>query len=536
MSFDLQLKPSCGGCGSTSDLYGSNCKHMTLCYSCGKRMTQNRAKCFNCGTQITRLIREYNVRACSTSEKNYFVGRFVSGVPVFSKKKNADNRWALRKQGLVGRQVTDTLREKFKNKPWLLEDETGQFQYHGHLEGAQCASYYLLMMQGKEFVAIPAGSWYNFNKVAQYRQLTLEEAEEKIKKRRNASVGYERWMMKIANSGAAAFGEKEKDEKEAQAGGSRGGRKKENDDEDEGNVSDKGDEDEEEEAQRKNRLRLNKRDGDDDEEGPSGGDLDMDDDDVEKGDDWEHEEIFTDDDEAVGNDPEEREDLAPEVPAPPEIKQDDDDDDDDDEANEVEGGGLSKSGKELKKLLGRSAGMNDSDAKADNDDDDEADDDMSMSSALAPKKKDTPKEEPVETPAKAAPSGSTRGTKSTTSKSTKSNKRSSGDDGKVANSAPLKKVKTEMESKSSAIEGSASALSSAKASADPSPGCVTEEEIRAILVQSAPLTTRELVAKFDGRLNSKEEKDAFGAILKQIAIVKRMDKFDGAIYVVLKDK
>lgn len=39
------------------------------------------------------------------------------------------------------------------------------------------------------------------------------------------------------------------------------------------------------------------------------------------GDDWEHEEIFTDDDEAVGIDAEEREDLAPEVPAPPEIKQ-----------------------------------------------------------------------------------------------------------------------------------------------------------------------------------------------------------------------
>lgn len=39
------------------------------------------------------------------------------------------------------------------------------------------------------------------------------------------------------------------------------------------------------------------------------------------GDDWEHEEIFTDDDEAVGNDPEEREELAPEIPAPPEIKQ-----------------------------------------------------------------------------------------------------------------------------------------------------------------------------------------------------------------------
>ena len=39
------------------------------------------------------------------------------------------------------------------------------------------------------------------------------------------------------------------------------------------------------------------------------------------GDDWEHEEIFTDDDERVENDPEEREDLGPEIPAPPEIKQ-----------------------------------------------------------------------------------------------------------------------------------------------------------------------------------------------------------------------
>jgi hypothetical protein len=41
---------------------------------------------------------------------------------------------------------------------------------------------------------------------------------------------------------------------------------------------------------------------------------------VVTGDDWEHEEIFTDDDEGVDN-PDEREDLDPEVPAPPEIKQ-----------------------------------------------------------------------------------------------------------------------------------------------------------------------------------------------------------------------
>lgn len=52
------------------------------------------------------------------------------------------------------------LQEKYKNKPWLLEDETGQSQYLGQLEGAQSATYYLLMLQGREFVAIPAGSWY----------------------------------------------------------------------------------------------------------------------------------------------------------------------------------------------------------------------------------------------------------------------------------------------------------------------------------------------------------------------------------------
>lgn len=57
MSFDLLLKPSCGGCGSTTDLYGSSCKHMTLCLTCGKTMAENRAKCYDCGVNVTRLIR-----------------------------------------------------------------------------------------------------------------------------------------------------------------------------------------------------------------------------------------------------------------------------------------------------------------------------------------------------------------------------------------------------------------------------------------------------------------------------------------------
>jgi transcription initiation factor TFIIF subunit alpha len=125
---------------------------------------------------------------------------------------------------------------------------------------------------------------YNFNKVAQYKQLTLEEAEEKMKNRKKTADGYQRWMMKAANNGPAAFGEHVKlEDKESNAGGGRS-RKKTGDDDDEGPSSDKGEEDEDEEVDRKNRLGLNKKNGfDDDDEGPRGGDLDDDDYDVEKG-------------------------------------------------------------------------------------------------------------------------------------------------------------------------------------------------------------------------------------------------------------
>lgn len=540
MSFDLMLKACCDLCGSPNELYGSNCKHMTLCVKCGKLMAERKDKCRDCGTTVSRLIREYNVRASSPSEKNYFIGRFVTGLPSFSKKKNDSNKWSLQKEGLQGRQITDTLREKFKNKPWLLEDETGQFQFQGVLEGAQTATYYLLMLQGKEFVAIPAGSWYNFNKVAQYKQLTLEEAEEKIKNRRKTADGYERWMMKAANNGAAAFGEVERsDDKESVGAGGRG-RKKNNADDDEANVSDRGEEDEDEESARKSRLGLNKRGGDDDdEEGPRGGDHDLDDDDIEKGDDWEHEEIFTDDDEAVANDPDEREDLGPEIPAPPEIKQDEDDE----EENGEEGGGLSQSGKELKKLLGKNNGVNESEPEQEDDDDDDDDIEDESSPVLAPKanngsskRNNALKEEPVDnSPSKAAATaGAARGTP--TSKSSKG-KRKTGDDTKSANgAAPSKKVKTENEVKAvkeepgSGAKNGKGASSSKPASAT---GPVTEDEIRAVLLHKAPVTTQDLVAKFKSRLRTKEDKSAFADILRKIS---KIQKTNGPSYVVLRDK
>ncbi|KAI4298773.1 hypothetical protein L6164_032291 [Bauhinia variegata] len=537
MSTDLQLKSSCSGCGSTTDLYGSNCKHLTLCLTCGKTMAENKGKCYDCGATVTRLIREYNVRASSSNDKNCFIGRFVTGLPDFSKKKSAENKWSLQKEGLQGRQLSDALREKYRNKPWVLEDETGQSQYQGHLEGAQVATYYLLMMERKEFVAIPAGSWYNFNKVAQYKQLTLEEAEEKMKNRKKTADGYERWMMKAANNGPAVFGEAGRfDDKESNVGGGRG-RKKTGDDE-EGHVSDKGEEDEEEESARKNRLGLNKRGGDDDDdEGPRGEDFDLEDDDIEKGDDWEHEEIFTDDDEAVGNDPEEREDLAPELPAPPEIKQDEEDEDEDNEGE----GGLSKSGKELKKLLGRASGMNESEAE-DDDDDDDMDDDVGLLPTVAPKQKDAPKEEPTDgSPLKPAPSGPAKGTPSS-SKSTKA-KRKLNEETKASNGAALKKVKTENELKSSVKEENGPA---SKSSAPPkgtssskvgpsttTSGPVSEEEIRAVLMQKTPVTTQDLVSKFKARLRSSEDKQAFAEILKKIS---KIQKTNGSSYVILRER
>ncbi|KAG8385810.1 hypothetical protein BUALT_Bualt03G0084000 [Buddleja alternifolia] len=525
MSVDLILKPSCSGCGSTVELYGSACKHLTLCVTCGKTMAQNRAKCYECGSPITQLIREYNVRASSSGDKNYFIGRFATGLPNF-KKKN-ENKWSLQKEGLQGRQVSDTLREKYKNKPWLLEDETGQFQYHGHLEGSQSATYYLLMLQGKEFVAIPAGSWYNFNKVAQYKQLTLEEAEEKMKNRRKTADGYQRWMMKAANNGAAAFGEVEKsDDRETAGGGGGRGRKKATGEDDEANVSDRGEEDEDEEAARKSRLGLNKKNGDDDEEGPRGGDLDFDDDDIEKGDDWEHEEIFTDDDEAVGNDPEEREDLAPEIPAPPEIKQLVLGVSEECDVRRNSDNRLSIDGY-LEVCIKHMLGMLEDD----------------ISPVLAPKK-EAPKEEPVEnsSPVKASASGAGRGTPST-SKSSKGKRKGNGEESKTTNGAPLKKVKTENEVKSVKVEPSstksnpapkgATPPASTKTGSAPPSGPVTEEEIRAVLVQKSSVTTQDLVAKFKSRLKSKEDKDAFAAILRRIS---KIQKTNGANYVVLRDR
>jgi len=230
----------------------------------------------------------------------------------------------------------------------------------------------------------------------------------------------------------------------------------------------------------------------------------------------------------VDIDPEERADLAPEIPAPPEIKQDDDD-------NEEEEGGLSKSGKELKKLLGRASGQNESDADEDDEDDDQDDE---SSPVLAPKK-DQPKDEPVDnSPAKPTPSSGHARSTPPASKS-KQKRKSGGDDAKTSGGTASKKVKVESDTKTSVIKEEAppsskptskATASSKSASANVSP--VTEDEIRTVLLAVAPVTTQDLVSRFKSRLRGPEDKTAFAEILKKIS---KIQKTNGHNYVVLRE-
>lgn len=57
MAPSLELKDKCTGCGTTVELYGSNCGHLTLCMKCGKSMAETAAPCADCGTPVTRLIK-----------------------------------------------------------------------------------------------------------------------------------------------------------------------------------------------------------------------------------------------------------------------------------------------------------------------------------------------------------------------------------------------------------------------------------------------------------------------------------------------
>ncbi|XP_039786916.1 transcription initiation factor IIF subunit alpha-like isoform X2 [Panicum virgatum] len=408
---------------------------------------------------------------------------------------------------------------------WRMRQVNITINYQGQIEDPP-ATYYSLTLKGKEITAVPVGSWYNFSKVAQYKQLTLEEAEEKMNRRRNNAFGYERWLMKAATNGAAAFSSDVKRLDDVNGGVTNGVHPKKEDMNGNGNQSVKGEDDEEGEAERRNRLGLTTKGIDEDGE-ESGKDRDFDlDDEIEKGDDWEHEETFTDDDETLDIDIEERPDLADPEAAPPEIKQDDNE-------NELgSNGNLSKSGQELKKLLRRAAGENESDA-----DDKNTDEDEPSSPECAPKQLVVPKNEQVDSnPAKPTPSKHAQG--STPPSKATQKRRSGGGDANTSNAAASKKIKTEPvttmssikdETPSSLEPNSEASLPARTTELSP----IKEEEVRTVLRALAPVTTQDLVLRFKPRLVTQEDKTAFLNIVRRIS---HMFKNNGRNYLVLRQE
>ncbi|GLJ24150.1 hypothetical protein SUGI_0460710 [Cryptomeria japonica] len=529
MSEDLVLKSLCERCGVNSNLYGSNCKHMTICLPCGKHLAETKAVCSTCRSPVTSLIREYNVRACDTNNKRFSIGTFKDGLPEFFKKGSAEKLF-VHKEGLKGPRLTDAVRDKYKNKPWIIEDESGKNKYQGKLEGSQQGTYYILMIRERDIVAIPIDEWYSFSKVLKYKQLSSEEAEEKMKNRKRAAEGFSRWMMKIANSGAAKGGKLEQLE-----GSAWSGRKKGDDEANDIVLSDREEENEDEEEERKGRLGLNKRVGDDNEEEVKVGGFDADDDDdIGKGDDWEHEEIFTDDDEAIGSEAEDEDESDSEDSVLPEIKQDED------ESSEEEGEGLSVSGKELKKLL-------ETKSKIDDDNEDGDENEETHIFPLLAQQKDIPKVKALKIISTKAQAPVSTSSMPVTTKSVGAKRKSDNEDAKPTEASPTKRQKTDdlqstkttsvrdeviPISKSVSTSGKHTLRACNKATGAQTAGPVPEEELLEFLREMAPVTTQIISAKFKPRIKTQEDKLAFAQVLKKIS---RLEKINGVNYLVLRN-
>jgi len=193
---------------------------------------------------------------------------------------------------------------------------------------------------------------------------------------------------------------------------------------------------------------------------------------------------------------------------------------------------LSKSGQELKKLLRRAAGENESDA-----DDKNTDEDEPSSPECAPKQLVVPKTEQVDSnPSKPTPSTHAQG--STPPSKATQKRGSGGGDANTSNAAASKKIKTEPVTTMSSVKdetpSSLEPISEASLPArttELSP--ITEEEVRTALRELAPATSQDLVSRFRPRLVTQEDKKAFLNIVRKIS---HMFKNKGRSYLVLRQE
>ncbi|KAI8997250.1 hypothetical protein BDB01DRAFT_770429 [Pilobolus umbonatus] len=96
------------------------------------------------------------------------------------------------KQIYLAKEDTRELKEQ-EHRPWILEDYDGQNSFTGTLEGGQRSDYMFFVLSGDRFKVMPVDRWYKFQSKRNFKTLSLEEAEEQIKKQQKRENG--RWMM-----------------------------------------------------------------------------------------------------------------------------------------------------------------------------------------------------------------------------------------------------------------------------------------------------------------------------------------------------
>lgn len=243
-------------------------------------MAKEKTPCPTCHQLFTKVFRRYELKPCSPGDTIKFLVKFppkLSGIvdlqgaekqPADAGKSNTDNkyfkksdrrRWIMYKDGAEGKRnnlKTDT-------RPWILENVKDKGKYKGKAKPVDNNMYYMVQFDGKRMgdplVVYPIKSWYEFESEIQHKTLTTEEAENIIKSRKRNDEGYSRWIVKESG---------ENDKMEYVDG------QHEND-----------------ETRKQKQIKIEDDSDHDEEEKKSN----PDENDLPKGEDWEHEGGFTDD-------------------------------------------------------------------------------------------------------------------------------------------------------------------------------------------------------------------------------------------------
>ncbi|KAG2199946.1 uncharacterized protein EV154DRAFT_516371 [Mucor mucedo] len=96
------------------------------------------------------------------------------------------------KQIYLAKEDTRELKEQ-EHRPWILEDYDSHNSFTGTLEGGQRSDYMFFVLSDNGFKVMPVDRWYKFQAKRNFKTLSLEEAEEQLKKQQKRENG--RWMM-----------------------------------------------------------------------------------------------------------------------------------------------------------------------------------------------------------------------------------------------------------------------------------------------------------------------------------------------------